>query len=227
MPSALSAEETIGVDQHARRPCASAWAHQSCSRQRVSAAISALITCAFRNAAIAYGPECGTYPPAVDAVVVARRQAGRSAVREAHARRIHQHDAAEAAGGVFLDEAAKRLEDLAERGALGDHLEQRFLARQQRLRALAIFDVGVRAVPLDDPAALVVHRATRIRIERYSPSNRRNRASASPAACEAWIPASVPCTPHVVGMNGIAPAEAARLVRTLPGEVELRRSGIG
>src|SRR5260370_20605568 len=51
------AEDEIGVDQHARTPCAKAIGHHLSAAHRVSVVRSAAMTCSFRYAAIAHGPE--------------------------------------------------------------------------------------------------------------------------------------------------------------------------
>src|SRR6266436_319716 len=56
-PRTFPAEDEIGVDQHARTPCAKAIGHHLSAAHRVSVVRSAAMTCSFRYAAIAHGPE--------------------------------------------------------------------------------------------------------------------------------------------------------------------------
>ena len=55
------------------------------------------------------------------------------------------------------------------------------------LRTLQVFDVSVRSVPPDNSARFVAKGTARNRNHRYSPSNRRRRASASPGSPAARI----------------------------------------
>src|ERR1043166_185132 len=90
-----------------------------------------------------------------DGIVEAGREVGGRGVLKSGAGRIDQIDAAVSLARAVLDTAAERVQDIGERTARSDHLEQPLLFREQRLSPFAIVNVGTGAVPPDDPAGFV------------------------------------------------------------------------
>ena len=113
------------------------------------------MTCSFRYAAIAQGPESTfTGRPMIE-VDETGRETWRCSVFEMCAARIDQYDAAVASGHGVFDQLAECFEYLRHRLATRHHLEQPLLAGEQCFGPLPVFDVGVHDVPANDTTSRI------------------------------------------------------------------------
>src|SRR4051812_19711233 len=94
----------------------------------------------------------------VNRVRVTLRKGGGGAVLKCRATPIDRIDAALALGGSILEKFAYSAENLSKRPAGCDHLQQLFLASEMGLGALAILNISVDAVPLDECSIFIVER---------------------------------------------------------------------
>src|SRR5438094_87311 len=126
-----------------------------------------------------------------EASACARSMAGSGAVLEPHAVGIDREHGAQAPGRRVFDDPAEHAQHLAERHALGHHLEQPLLACEQGLGPFVVVDVGEEAVPEVDAAFCVTQ-----------------GKNARPLPAEGAIRAAQPCfeIEGLSGLNGGSPS---------------------
>ena len=76
---------------------------------------------------------------------------------QALAVRIHQHRGRNDFRGLGVDGVAQAFQNVSEWSTTGDHFQGPFFRGQQRLGALSILDIGIRAIPSEIVAMIVAH----------------------------------------------------------------------
>ena len=121
------------------------------------------MTCSFRYAAIAHGPEFDVYGSANNGGDEAGRKARCGSVFETRAARIDQHDAAVTPAGRAFDKPTERFEYFRHRMAARHHFEQPLFTGEQSFSPLPVVDIGLQDVPKDDmPVRISQREAARV-----------------------------------------------------------------
>ncbi len=140
VPTTRPSEATMGVDQAARSDACCA----ASRRNSQSASVSMSATVTWRGKV--HGGGAGTVADADRHIVHRRHELARQIRRDAEIQRlafmIEQIDGALALRHDAFDQLANRLERRGQRGIGGDLLEHPALARRDRVRPLALGDVG-------------------------------------------------------------------------------------